>query len=100
MFFDRTDDSPLATSIPCIVELSIGGGIEKRHYGPFANLIDARAWIAKQQTNHFAVIFLRRTDLERDYNGFYGPQIHDNDVSVLVHDLCDLEEFKKWQESQ
>lgn len=100
MFFDPPDDSPLATSVPCVVELSIGGGAEMRHYGPFSNLLEARAWIAKQQATRFSVIILRRTDLERDYNDFYGPQVHDNDVSVLVNDLCDLDEFKKWQESQ
>lgn len=100
MFIDPPDDSPLATTVPCVAELSIGGGSELRHYGPFANLLEARAWIARQQPNHFTVVFLRRTEIERDYNDFYGPQIIDGDVSILVNDLCDIEEFKKWNEAQ
>lgn len=97
MFFDPPDESPLATSVPCIVELSIGGGSEVRFYGPFANILEARSWCAAQVVTNFMVIPLRRTDIERGYNDWYGPQIIDGDISKLIDDLCGLEKFKEWE---
>lgn len=100
MFFDPPDDSPLATSVPCIVELSIGGGSEVRHYGPFESLNDARSWCAAQVISHFTITPLRRTDIQRDYHDWYGPQIIDGDISILIEDLCGLEKFKEWEAKQ
>jgi hypothetical protein len=101
MLFDPPEDSPLATSVPCIVEISIGGGSELRHYGPFASLNEARTWCAQQVHSNFTVIPLRRIDIERDYNDWYGPQINisDGDITKLIDDLCGLEKFKEWEQS-
>ena len=98
MFFDPPDDSPLATSVPCVVELSIGGGAETRFYGPFPSLLDARDWCARQSVHHFMVIPLRRTDIERDYHQWYDPQL--DNIEMLVSDFCDLNLFREWQETQ
>jgi hypothetical protein len=100
MFFDPPEDSPLATSVPCIVELSIGAGAEVRHYGPFASLNDARTWCARQVISSVTIIPLRRTDIERTHNDWYGPQVSDGDITKLIDDLCGLERFKEWEESQ
>lgn len=100
MFFDPPEDSPLATSVPCIVELSIGAGAEVRHYGPFASLNDARAWCAQQVHSNFTITPLRRTDIERDYNDWYSPQVIDGDITTLIEDLCGIEKFRAWEESQ
>lgn len=98
MFFDPPDDSPLATLVPCVVELSIGGGAETRLYGPFSSLLEARDWCARQTVHHFVIFPLRRTDVERKYNDWYGPQSHD--VELLVQDFCDIDKFREWKESQ
>lgn len=100
MFFDPPEDSPLATSVPCIIEISIGAGMEVRHYGPFQSLNDARSWCARQVISNFTIIPLRRTDIERDYNDWYGPQVNDGDITKLIDDFCGLEKFKEWEEAQ
>lgn len=72
--FNPRDDEPMATSVPCIAELSIGGGAEYRMYGPFINLLAARAWCEAQRPTHFRIIPLRRTDKERPRHGdWYDP---------------------------
>lgn len=96
-FFDPPSESPLATSVPCIVQLSIGGGQEHRYYGPFASLNDARQWCDRQTVSNFAIIPLRRTDKDRDYNEWYGPEMHD--INILIEDFYGIAAFQEWQES-
>ncbi len=98
MFFDPPENSPLATSVPCIVEISIGAGSELRQYGPFESLNDARIWCARQVISNFVIIPLRRIDKERNHNDWYGPQSHD--IDVLIDDMYDISKFKEWEQSQ
>lgn len=71
---DPPDDSPMATDVPCVVELSIGAGAEIRVYGPFENLIAAREWCDRQVPQHFKIVPLRRTNKSREHlDDWYGP---------------------------
>lgn len=97
MFFDPPENSPLSTSVPCIVELSIGAGAEIRHYGPFASLNEARIWCAQQTHNNFRIIPLRRIDKERTHTDWYTPQ---HDIDELIDDMYDIEKFRQWQDKQ
>lgn len=98
MFFDPPHDSPLSTSVPCIVEMSIGAGAEVRHYGPFASLTDAREWCANQTHNNFTILPLRRTDKIRSHSDWYNPQHHD--IEILVDDFYDIDKFNEWRNAQ
>jgi len=102
--FDPPKDSPLATSVPCIVELSVGGGVERRHYGPFQSLNDARDWCAKQLPSHFAIIPLMRTDLLRPngddwYYPLYPLTDRPQDITRFVNEFCSVEEFEEWRKA-
>lgn len=97
--FDPPDDSPLATSVPCIVELSVGGGVEHRWYGPFACLIDARDWCAKQRPSHFQIIPLRRTDRDRSQNDDWYLT-HYDDRNEVIDDFYPADKFLEWEESR
>jgi hypothetical protein len=98
--FDPDDDNPLATDVPCIAELSVGGGVEHRWYGPFANLIEARNWCSKQFPKNFRILPLRRTDKERERNEdwYYPDHLHD-DMSNLIDDFVLIDTYRKWEAS-
>lgn len=98
MFFNPPDDSPLATSVPCVVELSIGAGAEVRMYGPFPSLLDAQDWCARQVVSSFRIIPLRRTDKERTYGEWYDPQTHD--INLVIDDFVSIETFRQWEENK
>lgn len=97
--FDPPDDSPLSTSVPCIAELSVGGGSEYRMYGPFASLHDAREWCARQDPSHFRIIPLRRTDKERvTSDSWYYTNMDDR--NAIVDEFFPIDAFIAWEEAQ
>ena len=96
--FDPPTDSPLATSVPCYVEVSIGGGVEVRMYGPFPSMNDARDWCEKHSPIPFKIIPLRRIDKERTYNDFFAPQT--SDIEVLIDDMYDINKYHEWNNNK
>lgn len=94
MILNTPDNSPLATSVPCIVQISIGAGAEHRMYGPFASMNDARDWANIHNIRSCQIVPLRRTDKERDINDFYALQTHD--IDVLVDDFYPVEKYQEW----
>ena len=95
--FNPSDDSPLATEVPCIVMLSQPNE-SPRMYGPFPNLIEAQYWCEKQPTYlNFSIAPLRRTNKERSSsNDWYGPE--HLDIDMFVDDIYDVTIFNKWQD--
>lgn len=81
------DYHEMMTAVPCYVELSIGGGAERRSYGPFESVVAAREWCERQAPQHFAIIPMRRIDKEREYYDWYNPEFDDES---FVSEFVDL----------
>lgn len=95
--FNPSDDSPLATEVPCVVLLSQPNE-SPRMYGPFQNIIEARHWCDKQLHHlNFSIAPLRRIDKDREsMNDWFGPE--HIDIELFVDDIYNFSAFSKWQE--